>query len=424
MIYPGALIKGESILDGSYVPIPAKRRPITISTSLTGGDFVSAVIDDPKLSTVREAINDLMDQEYDVPPANMGFEQQQAYSESQLKLSLRSSYDAGFVDVAGGFDYSDKKIQTRMVAKYIQVYYTLDMDIPLSPADLFAEDPDEAVFGTYMPMYVSTVTYGRMALFTIESKLEETKVRSFLDVDYSGGETMTEEDFASLTAKSTMKVYIFGGSSQEAGKTVNGYQEYLNYITSGASFSKASPGAPIAYKLRYIKDNTIGKIVFAASYPIRTAIPRTDNLRIDVDAMLSEMSCSIGDGSPEAEIRGQIQSCLLRNCAGTLHNHFSGIDMGTSATHTFTENAMTLRHFKDCLIQDTIVIGVDLYEEDDTFDDHFEEQLFTVSLFEIFSKLPKEHETDYLEVREKGGSDWIKIKFKFESTFRHIPDED
>ena len=30
VIYPGALVKGESILDGTYTLIPAKRSPITI----------------------------------------------------------------------------------------------------------------------------------------------------------------------------------------------------------------------------------------------------------------------------------------------------------------------------------------------------------------------------------------------------------
>ncbi|MDZ7635847.1 MAG: thiol-activated cytolysin family protein [Bacteroidales bacterium] len=92
VIYPGALVKGESILDGTYTLIPADRMPITISTSLTGSGRVSVTVDNPKLSTIREAINNLMNQEYDVPPANMGFTVEQAYSEQQLDLSLRASY--------------------------------------------------------------------------------------------------------------------------------------------------------------------------------------------------------------------------------------------------------------------------------------------------------------------------------------------
>ena len=35
VIYPGALVKGESILDGTYTLIPAKRKPITVADMIT-----------------------------------------------------------------------------------------------------------------------------------------------------------------------------------------------------------------------------------------------------------------------------------------------------------------------------------------------------------------------------------------------------
>ncbi len=170
VIYPGALVKGESILNGTYTLIPAERKPIKISTSLTGADMVSVEVDDPKLSTIREAVNTLMKQEYDVPYANMSFGIEQAYSEEQLDISLHASYKGEVINVEGGFDFTNKNIQTRLIVKYIQNYYTLDMDLPNKPSDLFEEDVNRALFGTYMPMYVSTVTFGRMALSTSASR--------------------------------------------------------------------------------------------------------------------------------------------------------------------------------------------------------------------------------------------------------------
>lgn len=112
VIYPGALIKGESILDGTYTLISAKRKPITISTSLLGGANTSIEVPDPKLSTIREAVNSLMKQEYDVPYANLSFTIEQANSEQQLDLALRASYKGGGVNVKGGFDFSNKKVKS------------------------------------------------------------------------------------------------------------------------------------------------------------------------------------------------------------------------------------------------------------------------------------------------------------------------
>ena len=111
----------------------------------------------------------------------LGFTIEQAYSAQQLDLSLRASYKGGGISVKGGFDFTNRQIKTRLVAKFIQSYYTLDLDLPDQPSDLFAEDIDRALFGVYMPMYISTVTFGRMALFTVESELEETDVRAFLN---------------------------------------------------------------------------------------------------------------------------------------------------------------------------------------------------------------------------------------------------
>lgn len=425
-IFPGALIKGETVLDGSYVLIPAERKPITISTSLLGSGFVSMTIDDPKLSSIRTAINDMMNQEYDVPPANMGFTIEQAYSEQQLKLSLRSSYNSGMFDIAGGFDFENKTIKTRLVAKFIQSYYTLDMDMPNSPAELFNGNIDFDRFGTYMPMYVSTVTYGRMALFTIESELSETEVRSFLEGSYGNLDASYSNEFESLMASSTMKVYVLGGSGNDAAATIDGFEAFKSYIRDGGNFSRQSPGAPISYKLRYITDNTIGKIVFAASYPIRTAFPRTDNMLIDLKVRLYSFHTAVNDPGSACELRGTIVSWHHADKPGTMHQHFSAIDMGLGQLYVFPANTTTERTLTGCLISDTVFVNVAIYEHDDWPNgcDHFDNVTVKFNLSEIVAALPEDEyfECDDITVREIGGGDYVKIKFRFYPAISRIPD--
>lgn len=357
VIYPGALIKGESILDGSYIPISAKRKPITISTSLTGGDKVSVEVTDPKLSTVRAAINGLMKQTYDVPPANIGFTIEQAYSASQLQLALRASYKGGAVNVAAGFDYNKKEVKSRLIVKFIQSYYTLDMDLPNAPSDLFLENVNSAAFGSYMPMYVSTVTFGRIALFTVESSLQEDSVRAYLNGSYASVAADASAAFNRLKSTSTMKVYILGGSGGDAGKTIDGFEAFKNYIITGSKFSKDSPGAPISYKLRYIKDNSIGKIVFSASYPIRTAVPRTDNIRYDVDIYLYELKAFVETSGDYSTLNGEINSYVSK-LPGNKYNHFlSGITVKQSSIKTYSStDAIATKAYKNLTPNDTIVI--------------------------------------------------------------------
>ncbi len=422
VIYPGALIKGESILDGTYTLIAAKRKPITISTSLLGGNNSSIDVADPKLSTIREAVNSLMKQEYDVPYANMSFTIEQANSEQQLDMALRASYKGGGVNVKGGFDFSNKKVKTRLVAKFIQSYYTIDMDLPNKPSDLFDADVDRKLFGSFMPMYVSTVTFGRMALFTIESELSETEVRTFLNASYANVKGSVSADFNSLQAKSTMKVYILGGSGSDASASINGFDDFKKYITEGGNFSKTSPGAPISYKLRYINDNKIGKIVFAARYPIVTAIPRTDNVIYDIKTLMAGMKLDISDAGGNAEIYGNVKSWPASLGETAAHTHFnrSGSNYQSfqeKENHTFPVSTQTEKEWNGLKGDDKILVKIDMKEADTGSDD-----VFTVSTFEIpVSEIITSIEQGFYEktgMKVYSGTQSIDFRFKFTPTMR------
>lgn len=417
VIYPGALIKGESILDGSYVPISVNRKPITISTSLQGSQSVSVEVQDPKLSTVREAVNSLMNQEYNVPPANLGFTVEKIYSREQMNLALNVSYTSGLNDISGSFNYSNTKIRSRVVAKFIQSYYTLDLDLPSAPSDLINDEPGAGSYGSLMPMYISTVTFGRMALFTVESELSETEVNSYLQASYNGVDGDASEDFEKLNEKSTIKVYVLGGSGADASATINGFQDFKKYITQGGNFSKSSPGAPISYKLRYINDNTIAKVVSAASYPVRSAVPRTDNLRYDISVRLYKMKPQFedGNGSPN-ELYGSVKSWANSNSSKSYLNwnvNSGGtyLKLGKNSTHTFSNNTTTNRRFYNLKSNDKIVIRLAVKEKDlwPDSDENLGVSYYYVPLADIIGKAPGAY--TYTIDNYGAGSSYMDVTF-------------
>ena len=423
VIYPGALVKGETILDGTYNLIPAVRKPITISTSLTGGSSVSVVVEDPKLSTVREAVNSLMKQEYNVPPANMGFTIEQAYSEEQLDMSLRVSYKTPGTSIKGSFDYSNKQIKTRLVAKFIQSYYTLDMDLPSKPSDLFEEEVDQALFGTYMPMYVSTVTFGRMALFTIESTLDETEVKATLNAAYGSVTAGVSMDMTRLKENSTMKVYVLGGSGSSAAATVDGFDSFKQYIIDGGNFSKDSPGAPIAYKLRYIRDNSIGKIVFAASYPIVTSMPRTDNIIYDIKTRLYSFKTEgVDDAGGNCELKGEVYTWPKSIGSGVKHDHLTiMVTMGLDAKYDFTRNTTTEIEWKDMLQSDAIITKIDIREDDGiSADDQFTPITVEIPVSEIILNAGTVGYYDRDDLTVYDGNEKVTVTLRFTPVMRRL----
>ena len=77
--------------------------------------------------------------------------------------------------IAASFDFSRSNVRSRYLVKYTQAYYTVDIDAPGRPSDFFAdgvtvEDVGAIIDAENPPLYVASVTYGRMVVFTFESE--------------------------------------------------------------------------------------------------------------------------------------------------------------------------------------------------------------------------------------------------------------
>ena len=95
VIYPGAMLLGNSIPTGGYTPITYEREPITISVSLptTSASSPVAVVTNPKLSTVRTEVNNLLaDLVTTATPAYMTLTKSQTYSSGGLSRSIGVSF--------------------------------------------------------------------------------------------------------------------------------------------------------------------------------------------------------------------------------------------------------------------------------------------------------------------------------------------
>lgn len=298
-LYPGALIKGESILAGTYEAISGERKPITISTSLTNLDGpVSSVVEDPaNVSEVRQAISDILSAGViGNTPAELTFSIESVYSEQQLNAFMGANYSGATVDASGSFDFSSTNTESKIVIKFIQKYFSIDIDKIDKPSDLFSETnlPDIASLGATIPNYISSVNYGRMVLFTASSSYSNTEMEAAFQASYNaavsegGGEL--ESRYQKILNNSTIQAFVLGGDGEEAVRTVTGVEGVKSYILTGGNYSQDSPGAPLSYTLKNIKDNTISNVVLATEYTARECQKVSSNFRIT----LTEIDCSGG----------------------------------------------------------------------------------------------------------------------------------
>jgi len=298
VIYPGALLKGGSIPSGEYTPLVADRKPITISISLQNiSGSPTRTIKDPKPSTVTETIKELLSSEVTGPTAaKVTYSMENIYSAEQLNLALRANFKNQNVDVKAMFDFSRTEIHSRMLIKFLQVFYTISIDPPGKPSDFFNVLPDINTLGNCSPVYVSTMTYGRMVLYSISSTQSLTELNAALNLNIqaatASGGTDDSASYTKLLKSSEMKFYIVGGAADSALKVLDGGLKSLNnFIISGANYSKDSPSAPLSYKLSYLKDGSVANIVLSSDYSIRDCKKVTGNYEIILDTIQLNRGC-------------------------------------------------------------------------------------------------------------------------------------
>ncbi|GAA4807659.1 thiol-activated cytolysin family protein [Litoribaculum gwangyangense] len=272
VIYPGAMLRGESIPTGEYIGITGGRAPITLSVSLENlNGKPSTVINNPNINTVREGVKDMLQQGVTgSASAKVNFTTEEVYSEEHLNIALGASYTKGKNSVSGSFNFNNSQKKYKYVIKYLQVYYTIDLAIEDSenPGKLFTQEPN---LDATSPVIVSSVKYGRMLLYTVETNAEFTDTQAAFNAAFSGGEVDGQGEHQSFWSSSTVKALVIGGNSSDAAQVVSGPEGVYNYITQGGEYSANSPGAPLGYTLRYIRKGfPIANVVLSSEYNIRT----------------------------------------------------------------------------------------------------------------------------------------------------------
>lgn len=282
VIYPGSILEGNSVVDGSYRQIVLDRAPLKISTNLQNfSGEASRVVEEPSLSNVRSEIKQMI-YDSEVTGATQGemtFSIQEIYSEDQLSLAIGTNVKAFGQKVKGGFGFGSKTIQSRFLVKFVQVYYTVDVDAPSSPSRFFAdnvtaEDLRKAIGGgNTVPVYVSSVKYGRAAYFAMVSNERADSVKAQLEAEIKAGmadvDVATQFGQSSYTKNLSITGTIIGGSGEDGTKSVDGQKGLIEYIQKGGNYSKESPGAPIAYTLTRLSNNEVFNLVNGTEYVVR-----------------------------------------------------------------------------------------------------------------------------------------------------------
>lgn len=295
IIWPGSLVRGDRVNDFVYEPIAVARGPVTLSLSLESsmgtGPSITEQVDNPKLSTVRQGISDLLKKAVTKEtraPAKVEFNYQRVYEEDQMKLVLGTDVKYGAGKVNANFNWDSTAKKTKILARYRQIYYSIDIDPPLSGADLFAPSMTAPRLTAMLPpgskpMYIAGVSYGMMALMFIETDASEENIKAALEAEYSGGADVKingEVTAKNILENSSIKILVYGGSTAHLKNLETGYEGFKNVIEASSDFGPDSPGVPLLYKFRHLSDNTLALTTLTSQYTITRPIQILQDVRV------------------------------------------------------------------------------------------------------------------------------------------------
>lgn len=297
-IYPGAILAGDSIDSGNYREIlNGNKRPVVISFSLqgvkdkNGKPGVTSGEITPRLAAYRKLHNEILSQKitYDAS-ANSSYEETDIKNEENFNMSFKLG--VGFsaakfkTKIAAGLKFKSEEKKQRYLIKFIETFYTVDVDQESAP--LMTNIPREIV-GPYMPVYVASVSYGRIAYLSIVSDKTWKDIKPHIDMVFkatttNNAEAKVEKAIAALQADTSTAINIIGGSNE----AVTTLAQFRKYIVKGG-FASGNPGQIIKYKLRFLDDNTLAHIRYGGQYKTIKRVPVTGQLKIS--GTVRQVSC-------------------------------------------------------------------------------------------------------------------------------------
>jgi len=277
LLYPGSVLRGSSFMNGIYDPLVLSNEfhPVTVYAAIRGRKDKTIYREtvEMKGSTIYQAMSDIIeavtygsDGQFDAQnyPAEYTYEADSVNTGESFMKTVNIHAKANFLGIVKadfGYDYSQSSTQSKkyILVKFKQYIYSIGIN---PQAQWFEGSLNSGECGSYEPVYISSVDYGKVAYLLIEtnSRSNETSeaVKSSLSVAFAkvGGSVdyNTNTTLKTWFSQGKVRVSVLGGSSSVI---VTDYKSFLDYIKPPATANTLiASAAPISYTVRRLKDNT------------------------------------------------------------------------------------------------------------------------------------------------------------------------
>ena len=207
-----------------------------------------------------------------------------------MALGVQASWALGLASLKTSFNFANKQVRSRYVVRYTQAYYTVDLDAPQSPSALFGTTTSRSTTSrarwTRRTRPRTSRRSPTAAWSCSRSSREYSARRSSAPRSTSRtpaastSRATSRSPTRTSSRKSKITAFILGGDAGTAAQTIDSYEALIDFIKTGGNYSRESPGAPIAYKLSYLKDNSPARMSFTTDYEVKDCVRVSQKVKV------------------------------------------------------------------------------------------------------------------------------------------------
>ncbi|MBB3840558.1 hypothetical protein FHS57_004578 [Runella defluvii] len=312
LIYPGAIINGTSVPNGSLsvysLPPNVRRMPYQISALIASGSHSTLQTVDTlyNRAEVIRKVNNLVRNAIVPQTFSLEFIKGSNREEFTAKLGSRTTAHLGpelmsllagvplAVDVEQEtrLDAQNNRQTSYMLIKVLRTYFDISADPRNDDPRNFFNNPNNIDCNA---MYVASVTYGSMAYILVKTTRTDARIEALFS-RYAGANFEDSNVRTSFTAElnavyNTNETTITGTVIGGPANTVNiGTGNALaNYITNLPEWSiNTGLGTPLAYTLRFLTDDTFATLAINTSFNVQNCTRIAENYELKLTSIECE----------------------------------------------------------------------------------------------------------------------------------------
>lgn len=263
-VYAGMILKGEEFIRGKMIPITEKADPLGLVFTVPSF-YIGKLLQPSYINYMREFKKALNEEDFSGQQIE-GFEYdlKQFSMYSEMKLAFGANVDIfSILKIDGSYNSNQIRHKTGLFARVCQKNFDGVIDYP-DDGNIFANNNNLSRFPN--AVYINSITYGRMAIISIESDASYNEVKSAFKIALNqkkvNGTISMDAQAKKLLEEAEIRIWIRGGKGADVVKTVAGFDEFTNFIVNGGTFTKDVPGQPIFCTLNRVDDNSAFALQF------------------------------------------------------------------------------------------------------------------------------------------------------------------